>query len=100
MGCMATPVMAVEYTAASLRDPFQTGSEGSAKEDALIKKEWRVEGVVWNTDQPNAIVNGKIVRLGSRIENAEVIAIEKNGVRLKMREGELFIKKGGKENSQ
>ncbi len=39
-----------------------------------------VEGIIWNSYMPQAIVDGKIVRVGDIIKNAEIIDIEKSGI--------------------
>jgi hypothetical protein len=55
----------------------------------IAKKETKVEvspprlvinGLVWNTKQPQAIINERVVTIGDTIENSEVINIHKEGV--------------------
>ena len=42
--------------------------------------ELTIEGIIWNSDMPQAIVNGKIVRIGDIVKDVEIIDIERNGV--------------------
>ena len=39
-----------------------------------------VTGLVWNSDRPQAIINGEVLDLGDTISNAKVISIRKTGV--------------------
>lgn len=39
-----------------------------------------VEGLIWNSDMPQAIVNGKVLRIGDFIEGIEIVNIEKQGI--------------------
>ena len=52
-----------------------------AEEKIIIPlPELAIEGIIWNTYMPQAIVNGKIVRVGDIIKNAEIVDIEKSGI--------------------
>ncbi len=42
--------------------------------------ELTIEGIIWNSYIPQAIVNGKIIRVGDIIENVEIVGIEKSGI--------------------
>lgn len=39
-----------------------------------------IEGLVWNTDHPQAIVNGKIVGIGDIISETRIMDIQKRGI--------------------
>lgn len=39
-----------------------------------------IGGLVWNTDHPQAIVNGKIVSIGDIISETRIIDIQKSGI--------------------
>lgn len=39
-----------------------------------------IEGLVWNTDHPQAIVNGKIVGIGDIISETRIMDIQKSGI--------------------
>lgn len=42
--------------------------------------QFTTSGMIWNTDRPQAILNGKVVNIGDTIENWTIIAISKKGV--------------------
>ena len=80
----------VEYKAEGLKDPFQpfiteketvktvTPSLPSKKTLPALT----VQGLIWGGDFPQAIINNKLVKIGDSVEEAEVTAIEKDGVTL------------------
>lgn len=43
------------------------------------------QGIIWQTDLPQAIINNKVVKVGDVIEGAEVIKIDKSGVEISFR---------------
>ncbi len=85
----------VTYNADSYRDPFmpeikkekvvlqQVSPEAGARE--LTLPEFDVKGMIWNTDSPQAIINGQILHLGDEIKDAKIIEISKEGVKLLFR---------------
>ena len=86
---------AVEYQASSLRDPFERTGGHEGKPQA----EWTdltLEGLIWQSEQPQAIVNGEVVQVGSQVQDAEVVSIDQEGVKLRRRGSEFYlrIKKG------
>ena len=82
----------VEYTSQDLRDPFQSPFElfKPVEEPERPKKEeapivgglsyLEVQGIVWGSSMPQAIINNTVVREGETIEGAEILAIRKEGV--------------------
>ncbi|MBM3248931.1 MAG: hypothetical protein FJZ10_05905 [Candidatus Omnitrophica bacterium] len=83
------------YNADVYRDPFipvikkeeavsqQGGPETGAIE--VAPPEFDVKGMIWNTDSPQAIIDGKILRLGDEVKDAKIIEISKEGVKLLFR---------------
>jgi len=78
-----------EYTAKGLRDPFQTPFENKfilssgpvAPEQAEgVLALLKLQGVIWGGKFPQAIVNGKVIKIGDTIEGALVVDINKDGV--------------------
>ena len=93
---------AVAYTAGGLRDPFGDPlSSGEtvppAGQEEIQVASFTVQGLVWNADHPQAIVNDTIVEKGSRIGQAKILSIEKNGVKILSQGRELFLRPQGKE---
>jgi hypothetical protein len=39
-----------------------------------------ITGIVWNTDKPQAIINGQVVNPGDTIEGAQIVSIKKSGI--------------------
>jgi hypothetical protein len=39
-----------------------------------------IEGIIWNTHMPQAIVNGQVVKIGDVIEGVTIVNIEKQGI--------------------
>jgi hypothetical protein len=40
----------------------------------------KINGIVWNTDLPQAIVNDRVVRIGEDLQGAKIVAIKKEGI--------------------
>ena len=78
----------VEYTSQGLRDPFQSPFEffeplEEPKEKAPVVgglPHLEVQGMVWGSKVPQAIINNTVVRVGEVIEGAEILVIRKEGV--------------------
>jgi len=51
-----------------------------------------ITGVVWNSDRPQAIVNGQVVDVGDKISEAEVIAIDNTGITISFQGKDFPIK--------
>ena len=82
----------LEYKSASLRDPFQTYILNDKKVIAQANdttdspkptvnfSELKVEGIIWGTKIPQAIINSKVYIVGDKIEDAEIISIDNKGI--------------------
>jgi hypothetical protein len=79
----------VPYTSESLRDPFQpyivketapAAVDQIPEEESIPLPEMTITGITWGSSYAQAIVNGKIVKVGDNIGGAEIIAISKDGV--------------------
>lgn len=97
MGIVATFIIEIkaaqektEYTAENLRDPFwrqQDYAPEQAKEVVPLAKEpekplpaLTVQGIIWDSKRPQAIINNKVLNLGDTISEARITDINKNGV--------------------
>jgi hypothetical protein len=56
------------------RSPFLP-SEYIKKTTSLV-----LNGILWDKDNPQAVINGKLVKIGSKIDSKEVIEIKKDRV--------------------
>ncbi|MFA5004802.1 MAG: general secretion pathway protein GspB [Candidatus Omnitrophota bacterium] len=81
---IARPV--VEYTAASFKDPFRLFKPAKEIKNIQVVEipvnppELRVSGLVWGAENPQAVVNGKVVKVGDIIEEARIESIGKGGI--------------------
>jgi len=81
----------IEYTASDTRDPFVCSLPEKPKE-ILVQEissrpeaenrlpEMNIQGIVWQSDNPQAIIDGQVVKVGDTIKEAKVIKIAKEGV--------------------
>lgn len=98
-----------EYTSSGLRDPFENWlprpeplplapEEPSAAPVAAVEApkaqvappEIALEGIVAGGPRPQAVIQGKIVRVGDTISGARIAKITKEGIEV-MFEGETFM---------
>ena len=95
---------AVQYTGGTLRDPFEsllpepveetpkptvTGQTSTPITDLL-----NVQGTVWNSDRPQAVINGAIVSVGETVHGAEIVSITVQGVKIFYQGREYTIRPG------
>jgi hypothetical protein len=91
---------AVEYTGASFRDPFKRimpeppAPEPEPEEVDRFLESLRIQGIVWNSDQPTAVINGSIVGVGGVVGAAEVVVIGEDGVTLRYKGQETVLRAG------
>jgi hypothetical protein len=63
------------------------------EKSALPLPKLTIEGIIWNTYMPQAIVNGRVVRIGDTIEGVLVVNIEKQGITIDYNGEILLIKR-------
>ena len=85
----------VEYTSRDLRDPFKSPFEmakGELPESTMGAglSHLKVQGMVWNSVMPQAIINNTVIKIGELIEGAEILDIRKEGIYV-LYEGRLYI---------
>ncbi len=100
-----------EYRSAGLRDPFQTYliTDKIVKEQAPVMdnltkpeinfSELKVQGVIWGTKVPQAIINNKVYIVGDKIDDAEIISIDNKGVGLSCAVGIVSLPAPGQESN-
>ena len=89
---LATPLEAVEYTGRSVRDPFDSANQGMTVKDEIVAMNLSLEGLVWNSDKPRAIINGQIVKVGQKVVEAEVLDIKKDGVKMRYKGMDFYLR--------
>jgi hypothetical protein len=52
-----------------------------------------IQGIIWNTDTPQAIINNQVVKIGDRIEGVEIIDIDKQGIKVDYNDEIISIKR-------
>jgi hypothetical protein len=70
------------------RDPFRAGASPSQVPKLAHKVEstaaplptWRLSGIIFNTHQPLALINGRMVGVGDKVDEARVSKIEQTKV--------------------
>ena len=61
------------------------------EEVVLPKPDYKISGIVWNTDRPQAIIEGRIVDIGDSIEQWRIIAISRGGVEISFKNQRFLI---------
>jgi len=52
-----------------------------------------IEGLIWNTRMPQAIINGRVVRVGDTIEGVKILKIDREGIGVEYQGESAFISK-------
>lgn len=90
---------AVEYSGSSFRDPFDAADAAptnGVKTPAAEAEQPRLQGLIWNSALPTAMINGRVVKVGGHWNEYEIVAINKDGVLLRSGEQTTLLKlKGG-----
>lgn len=102
---LTSDLLAVNYKAGNLRNPFEstlpTDIEKASKDAPMPSL--TIDGLVWGSEKPQAIINDTVVQLGDEIQGAKLIDISKEGVTV-IYNGKLYelkqkrkMKTGGQE---
>ena len=51
-----------------------------SEEIEISLPELTIEGIIWHSDMPQAIVDGSVVRIGDIVKGVEIVGIEKKGI--------------------
>ena len=51
----------------------------------------QISGLIWNSDQPQAIINNQIVKVGDQIEEWTIQKIDKDGIEISARGNKILI---------
>jgi hypothetical protein len=78
----------LDYDAGNEKDPFgeapeqpkSQGKDAQTGTAALPLPSMNIQGLIWGGKFPQAIINGKVVKIGEVIEGAQIIEINKEGV--------------------
>ena len=61
------------------------------QEDKKEQIEYQLQGIIYDLENPIALINGKKVGIGDNIEGARLIDISDDGVELETKEGRIHI---------
>lgn len=82
-----------QYTGRALRDPFVDVAENKPANETVVIQQvadtMSVQGILYDGNNPLAIIDGKIYRVGSRLGGGQVTQIEKKGVTI-LQNGKQF----------
>lgn len=93
----------VEYKAGDFLDPLKNrlsiyiasiAPKVKKKKPIAIKPpQFNITGLIWNTDRPQAIIDGNVLSVGDEIKGAKLLSVNKDGIKVEYKEFEFFIKK-------
>lgn len=105
----AEPLEAPKEEGLNFKDPFQTylpfkkgpkelpqipeTTIAGTDKDKFDYSSLDVTGIVWGTDKPKAIINDEVLGIGDLVEGAEILNISKEGILLKYKDEEYFMKR-------
>lgn len=61
-------------------DPFRAILKSSAKKISPSQPSWKLTGIVYNSNKPLAVINGKSVSVGDNVGDAKVVEIGRKSV--------------------
>ncbi len=73
---------AMPDNAPQLKDRFSA----PAKAAVPTKPKFQISALIWNSDRPQAILNGQIVGLGDTLDDWTIVSINKTGVKIRQNE--------------
>jgi len=63
----------------------------SISKEKIIPPKLIITGLVWNTDRPQAIINGQVVDIGDTLQATKIVAINKTGVDISFKGKKITI---------
>ncbi len=82
------------YYGGQYRDPFKSLIPKSPKVDRG-ELNLKVEGIVWNTDKPSAIIDGEVYHIGDLVSGAKIEGISKDGILVFFNGQNFLVNMGG-----
>ena len=72
--------------------PYQYGAEIAIEQIPQGKVQWRLSGIRITENKRSAILNGKLVKEGDKLDGAEVVEIKPSEVTLQQQNKRLVVK--------
>ncbi|MCM8779630.1 MAG: general secretion pathway protein GspB [Candidatus Omnitrophica bacterium] len=84
----------IKYTSSNLRDPFTLALPQAPVAPAPKGPlpQFKIEGYVWGSSLPQAIIDGKVYSEGDVIQGAKIMKIDKDGITVLFNEITYIIK--------
>ena len=70
---------------------FEPSPQHEPERPPVIPPTLDIQGLVWNTHRPQAIINDQIFEIGDTIAQAKIIGVEKSGVKIIYQEKEFLL---------
>ena len=61
-------------------DPFRALDKSTGYRGTVEKPRWKLSGIVYNSNKPLAIINGKSVAVGDKLGSASIVKIKRESV--------------------
>lgn len=86
---------ALEYRGRAYRNPFHgllqpQPDAAAATAVPVAPPAMAITGIVWGSQKPMAIINGRLVGIGDVVGDAEIVAVERGAVRVRV-QGQEFV---------
>jgi hypothetical protein len=94
------PVPKVEYTANDARDPFLACAKSQKKNEqakdqqpaeAVVLPPLAIQGIIWGSSLPQAIVNGKLLTIGDTVAEVTITGISGDGLEVRFKDRPFHI---------
>lgn len=86
----------IKYFGGNYRDPFLSALPQEKRVEKVEKvnpPDLKLQGIVWGTDKPRAIINGIVLGKGDKIGEAEILEIKKEGIEFIYKEHLFFLER-------
>ncbi|MCM8783993.1 MAG: general secretion pathway protein GspB [Candidatus Omnitrophica bacterium] len=84
----------LKYFGVNYRDPFSSFLPQEKPVEVVEKvnpPDLKLQGMVWGSDKPRAIINGTVLGKGDKIQEAEILTISKEGVEFVYKDHVFFL---------
>ena len=90
----------LKYNGNSFRDPFFLDKANESDSSTGPSESLKLGGLMHDSKNAKAVINGKMVQVGSKVDGAEIIAIDKDGVKVRQNGKEIMLYPKGRKNER
>lgn len=87
----------IKYFGGNYRDPFLSYLPVEKPKEKVVEKinppDLKLQGIVWGSDKPRAIINGMVLGKGDKILEVEILDISKEGIEFVYKEHVFFMER-------